>query len=173
MTPVPASPRAGTRTLRQVALLIALAATGASGLAVAAPPGGPGMGMPFGGPGWGRLLDEVQATPEQRAQIEKITEAARADMRSAREASEALRTQSMQLFTAPTVDAGAVETLRQQMLAQHDVASRRTMKAMLDVSEVLTAEQRQQIAARMAARTAEKGPRHGPEHGGRGERKGG
>ncbi len=173
MTAVTAFPRTGPRTLRQLALLIALAGTGASGLAVAAPHGGPGMGMPFGGPGMSRMLDEVQATPEQRAQIEKITEAARADLRSGHEASQALRAQSVQLFTEPTVDAAAVEKLRQQMLAQHDAASRRTMQAMLEVSQVLTAEQRQQMATRMAARMADKGPRHGHERGGRGDRRGG
>ncbi|MBT9487427.1 MAG: Spy/CpxP family protein refolding chaperone [Rubrivivax sp.] len=182
MNPHTPHPRTGTRALRQIAMLAALAAAGATGLAIAAPHGqpqghagrsAPGMMMPFGGPGMGRMLDDVQATPEQRAQIEKIAESARADLRGQHEASQALRAQSMQLFAQPTVDATAVETLRQQMLAQHDVASRRTMQAMLDVSQVLTAEQRQQIATRMAARMAEKGQRHGPEHGGRGERKGG
>lgn len=181
-------------TLRDLALVLTLAAAGATGLAVAAPPGGPGAQaghgapgqmMPFGGPGMGRLLDEVQATPEQRAQIQQIAEAARQDLRTQHEAGQALRAQSMALFTRPTVDAAAVEKLRQKMLAQHDAASQRTMQAMLAVSQVLTADQRQQIAARMAERQAEraaeraaergpeKGPHHGPGHGGRGDRPGG
>ena len=173
-------------TLRDLALVLTLAAAGATGLAVASPPGGPGapagpgapgLMMPFGGPGMGRMLDEVQATPEQRAQIEKITEAARQDLRNQHEAGQALRAKSMALFTQPTVDAAAVEKLRQQMLAQHDTASKRTMQAMLAVSQVLTAEQRQLIAAKLAERQAErgpeKGPHHGPGHGGRGDRPGG
>jgi Spy/CpxP family protein refolding chaperone len=58
----------------------------------------------------------------------------------------------MALFTQPTVDARAVETLRQQMLAQHDQASKRMLQTMLDVSRVLTPEQRKTLADRMAQR---------------------
>jgi Spy/CpxP family protein refolding chaperone len=56
------------------------------------------------------------------------------------------------LFTQPTVDANAAESLRQQMLARHDAASKRMMQAMLDVSRVLTPEQRQQLAQHMKQR---------------------
>ena len=58
----------------------------------------------------------------------------------------------MQLFAQPTVDAAAAEALRQQMLQQHDQASRRMMQSMLDVSRVLTPEQRKQMADHMAQR---------------------
>jgi Spy/CpxP family protein refolding chaperone len=58
----------------------------------------------------------------------------------------------MSLFAQPTVDARAVETLRQQMLQQHDQSSRRWMQAMLDASAVLTPEQRKQLAERMQQR---------------------
>ena len=60
----------------------------------------------------------------------------------------------MALFAQPTVDARAAETLRQQMLAQHDQVSKRALQAMLDVSRVLTAEQRKALADRMAQRKA-------------------
>jgi protein CpxP len=59
-----------------------------------------------------------------------------------------------QLFTQPTVDARAVETLRQQMLAQHDQASKRMMQAMLDGSRVLTPEQRAKMADMAGQRRA-------------------
>ena len=58
----------------------------------------------------------------------------------------------MELFRQPTVDANAAEALRQQMLQQHDQASRRMLQAMLDVSRVLTPEQRAQLAQRMQQR---------------------
>jgi Spy/CpxP family protein refolding chaperone len=58
----------------------------------------------------------------------------------------------MAVFTAPTVDANAAEQLRQQMLAQHDQASKRMLQAMLDISRVLTPEQRQQLAQKMKQR---------------------
>jgi Spy/CpxP family protein refolding chaperone len=60
----------------------------------------------------------------------------------------------MQVFAAPSVDAAAAESLRQQMLAQHDQASKRMLQAMLDVSKVLTPEQRAKVGERMKQRQA-------------------
>jgi len=114
--------------------------------------GGPGMGMLGGGPQVERMLDGVNASAEQKAQIKQIMSAAMTDLRAQREAGRALRDQAAQLFTQPTVDARAAEALRQQMLAQHEQASKRMLQAMLDVSRVLTPEQRKQIADRMAQR---------------------
>ena len=69
------------------------------------------------------------------------------------------------LLAQPTVDAAAAEKLRQQMLAQHDQVSQRMLTAMLDISRVLTAEQRVALAARMKEhqlkREAHKGKREG------------
>lgn len=135
--------------------LLAAVTLAAAGTAFAAPPmaghAGPGMTM-FGGHGMARMLDQVNATAEQRSQIEQIAKAARADLQAQHESGRALREQAMQLFAQPTVDANAAEALRQQMLAQHDRASQRTMQAMLEVSRVLTPEQRQQLAERMKQR---------------------
>ena len=114
-----------------------------------------GHGM-HGGHGQGRmlerLLDGVNASPEQRTKIQEIMKSAMADQRAQREASRGLREQAMTLFAQPTVDARAVETLRQQMLQQHDQSSRRWMQAMLDASAVLTPEQRKLMAERMNQR---------------------
>ena len=101
-----------------------------------------------------RMLDSVNATPEQRAQIKQIMQAARTDMKAQHEAGRALRQQSQALFAQPNVDARAAETLRQQMLAQHDQASKRKLQLMLDVSRVLTPEQRKTLAERMDKRHA-------------------
>ena len=113
--------------------------------------GGQGMGMMEGRMAE-RMLDSVNASPEQRAQIKQITERARADMKAQHEAGRALREQGMRLFTQPTVDANAAEALRQQMLHQHDQASRRRMQALIEVSRVLTPEQRKQLAERIGQR---------------------
>jgi Spy/CpxP family protein refolding chaperone len=132
--------------------------------------GAPGaMGMPGGMlPGMGamgnprmaeRMLESIGATAEQKAQIEQIMGAARADMKAQREAGATLRDQARTLMTQPTVDARAAETLRQQFMAQHDQASKRMLQAMLDVSRVLTVEQRRALAERAAART--QAPRRG------------
>ena len=115
--------------------------------------GGHAMG---GGPFMGRLsdrmLDSVNATPEQRTQIRQITEAAVADLKAQRESGRALRQRSIELFKQPTVDANAAEVLRKEMLAQHDASSRRMLQAMLEVSRVLSPEQRVQLADKLAQR---------------------
>lgn len=99
-----------------------------------------------------RLLDEAKATPDQRAQIKQITEAARADMAAQREAGRRLHEQNQALFAQPTVDARTAETLRQQMLAQHDQTSKRMLQLKLDISRVLTPEQRATLNERMKQR---------------------
>lgn len=115
--------------------------------------GGGMQGGLFGHPKMAeRMLDSVNATAEQRTQIRQLVEAARQDMATQREAGRSLREQSAKLFAEPSVDARAAEALRQQMLAQHDVASKRMTQLMLDVSRVLTPEQRKQLAERMAQR---------------------
>lgn len=109
---------------------------------------GGGMDMKWSG----RMLDAVKATPEQRAQIQKIMETARTDLQAQREAGQALRTQLMQAMAQPNIDANAVEQVRQQMVAQHDQVSKRRMRAMVDAARVLTPDQRRQLAERMAQR---------------------
>ena len=161
---------AGSTRLLLAGLVVAIAGTFA--VTVQAFPGhGPrgghaamGMGgMPMMGKHLDRMLDAVNATEAQRTQIRQIATAAAADLQAQREAGRALRQQSMALFTQPTVDANAAEALRQQMLARHDQASRRSLQAMLDISRVLTPEQRQQLAQRMQQRQ-EQMQRHQREH---------
>lgn len=112
--------------------------------------GGMGGGMMLGG----RMLDAVNATEAQRTQIRQIMQQAMADLKGQRETARTLRERSMQIFAAPTVDAAAAESVRQQMVAQHDASSRRMLQAMLDASRVLTPEQRAKLAERMKERSA-------------------
>ncbi len=113
--------------------------------------GGPGVGM-FGGM-MIRMLDRVNATPEQRTQIQQIMRKQASEMGAQREAGRALRQQAMTLFAQPTVDADAVEALRQKQLAMHDAASQRMTAAMLEISRVLTPDQRKQMAEYMSQRS--------------------
>lgn len=162
--------RSGNRWPLGLAAL-ALAASAVCAPAWSQPAGGPGagpgmghhgmghhgMGRP-GGPGGGegmmgagmllspRMLDAVKATPEQRAQIKQIMDAARRDMSTQRDARRALRDEAQRVFTQPNVDAAAAEALRQKMLAQHDQGSRRHMQAMVEASRVLSPDQRKQMA---------------------------
>ena len=98
------------------------------------------------------MLDGLNATDAQRAQIKQIAQAAAVDLKTQHEATRALREKGMQIFAAPTVDAAAAESVRQQLGVKHDEASRRTLQALLDVSRVLTPEQRAKMAERMKQR---------------------
>jgi Spy/CpxP family protein refolding chaperone len=158
-----------SRPARATRLLgLVVGATFASGLALAAwaasgdapphrPPPMMGMMLPQG-PMLDHVLDEANASAAQRAQVHQILDAAAADLKQARPAERADHEQMKQLFSAPVVDAAAVEAVRQRLEARHDAQSRRLTQAMIDVSSVLSVEQRQAIAARMAAH--EHGPRH-------------
>jgi periplasmic protein CpxP/Spy len=142
--------------------------------------GGPGMGGPggmFGGPpdrmgrGLDRMLDGLGVTDAQRTQIHQIEKAAAGDMHSQHEAERSLHQRGVQIFTAPTVDAAAAESLRQEMSAQREQASKRGLQAMLDIAKVLTPEQRARIGARIQEREAmmkdrmERMQRMHPDHG--------
>ncbi|MEO6363085.1 MAG: Spy/CpxP family protein refolding chaperone [Caldimonas sp.] len=106
-----------------------------------------------------RMLDGLNASDAQRSQIKQIAAAAAADMRTQMQARRGLRERGMQILTAPNVDPAAAEQLRQQMLQQHDGASRRMTQALLDVARVLTPEQRARIGERMKDRQARRDER--------------
>lgn len=156
----------GKRGLKWVAAGLVLAISSTIGLSAWAQPGfgghgghgrHGGAGLFMGSPehmnrGVDRMLDGLNATDAQRAQIKQIVQQAAADLKGQRETGKSLRERSMQIFSAPTVDAAAAESVRQQMLVQHDNASRRTLQAMLDISRVLTPEQRAKVAERMKQR---------------------
>ncbi len=153
-----------------IGLLVALASSVA--LSAWAQPGGQGMhgGLWGGNPQpMQRLLSSIHATDDQKARIQKIMQKAASDMAGQRQAGRTLREKARAIFAAPTVDANAAEQLRQQMLAQHDQNSRRMMAAMLEVSQVLTPEQRLQMAQHMPTNAG----RHGDGRRGRQGKAGG
>lgn len=157
------TPQRRRPALRALAAGAVLALAGGLMLpAAATPPGGPGAhhaamggmgGMVMAHPRLlERLFDSIGASAEQRAQIRQIADSARADLRAQREAGAPLNEQARALFAQPTIDEAAVEALRRQMLARHDEASKRWMQALLDMSRVLTPEQRRALADRLAER---------------------
>lgn len=92
------------------------------------------------------MLDDVKATDAQRAKINQIAEAARKDVKAQLDAGRGLHEKSVQILSAPQIDDAAAESVRQQLLAVHDKVSKRTLQAMLDISRVLTPEQRARVA---------------------------
>jgi len=111
------------------------------------------------------LYVEIDATPEQQQKIDPIARQAAADLRPLREKERAARREGMKLFTADKIDRGAIEKLRAEQTAAHDAASKRLTKAMTDVAEVLTPEQRRKLAARFEHRRGRGPGRGGPGFG--------
>lgn len=169
VVPLPAKFTAASLIVVAAAVLAAVGAH-AQGMGGHEHGAGPAMMMLGGSPehigrGIDHMLDGLSTTDAQRAQIKQIAIAAATDLKAQREANRALRDQGRQIFAAPTVDAVAAETLRQQMLVQHDQASKRLLQAMLDVSKVLTPEQRAKMAERMKQRQSMMHERMQREHG--------
>jgi Spy/CpxP family protein refolding chaperone len=152
------------RGLKRLAAGVVIAITATIALSAWAQPMGGHHGGGFGGPGMfmgspehidrgvDHMLDRLNATDAQRTQIKQIVQQAAADLKAQHESARGLHEKGLQVFTAPTVDAAAAESVRQQMLVQHDAASRRVLQAMLDISRVLTPEQRAKIGDQIKLR---------------------
>lgn len=100
------------------------------------------------------FLKGLNATDAQRTQITEIAQAAATDLKAQRGTEISLHKQGMQILTAPTVDATAAESVREQLQTQRDQSSKRVLQAMLDISQVLTPDQRAALAARQQQREA-------------------
>src|SRR6476620_11039720 len=84
-----------------------------------------GAGMMGGSPEhMGRMLDHMldglNATDAQRAQIKQIMAQASADMKGQAQTARELRQRGMLVLTAPAVDANAAEQIRLQTMQLHD-----------------------------------------------------
>ena len=93
---------------------------------------------------------EIDATPAQQQSIDPIVKQAAGELRPLRQKVRDARREGVKLFSAETIDRGAIERLRQEQIAAADAASKRFTRALADVAEVLTPEQRQKLAARFA-----------------------
>ena len=110
----------------------------------------------FAGRGLSRALDAVDATAEQEERIWAIIDGARTELRPVMREFRDTRTAVVELMSAPTIDRDAAETLRAERIAAIDEASKKMTAALLDAAEVLTPEQRAELAKHLAER---KGPR--------------
>ena len=143
----------GTRRKLLIASLAALTLAGAGGLvssASAAGPGGDeaGEGMPMRR--MQRILDRVGATPAQRDQIRAIWSGLRPQLRAERTQKKNLRQQIVAALTAPTINAGEVERLRKQSMANADKISALFTQGMVASAQVLTPEQRKLAGEELA-----------------------
>jgi len=92
------------------------------------------------------LYVEIDATDAQKAQIDPIVKQAMQDLMPLHSQLHSAHAQALQLLTAPTVDRAALESMRAQNMALADQASKRVIKLIADVADVLTPVQRQKLA---------------------------
>ena len=98
------------------------------------------------------LYVEIDATDAQKAKLDPIVKQAAKELMPLRGKMRAARRQGMTLFSAETIDRGAIERLRAEQIAAADEASKRFVRALADVAEVLTPEQRKTVAERIERR---------------------
>lgn len=163
-TSPPASPR--RRFIRRAAIATAIAGV-AAGIGWTAAAFGHGMGGWHRGGLMGAALDparldqrldhmlrhlyvEVDATDAQKQQLGPIVKAAVRDLLPLHDRIHEARSQAVTLLSQPTVDRAALEVLRASQVQLWEQASRRLAQALADVADVLTPEQRKQLAERAA-----------------------
>jgi protein CpxP len=117
-----------------------------------------GGGMSFDGIGdhfrahVAHVLEEVDATPEQQAQVKSIVDAAAKDIDALRAQHGSAHRELHDTLTAPAIDRVRLETLRASHIEALDAASKRCLTALADAADVLTPEQRAQLGEKMAKR---------------------
>lgn len=99
-----------------------------------------------------RLMRDIGGTPQQKDRLVAIFSAARAELQPMREQRRQARLRELELLSAPTIDRYALEQLRVAQMQAADARSRRLLQARADAAEVLTAEQRTKVAARLKQR---------------------
>jgi periplasmic protein CpxP/Spy len=158
----PSQTQLATRARRPRRALLILAGALVAGSAIAAGavraeslddaggggPGGPGMH----GRRIEKILDHVNATPAQRAQIRAAWDGLRPQIKGLRQQHHAVRKQMLTALTAPTINTSEVERLRQQATGLHEKMSALVTQGMVATAQALTPEQRKQAQEEMAKR---------------------
>jgi periplasmic protein CpxP/Spy len=117
-------------------------------------PGFGGFGGPFLTPGRiERMVDRlgwaVDASSEQKQKIAAIVQRAADDLRPLREKHLEGRRAMREVLAAATIDRGKLEALRTEQMKLADEASRRIAAAVTEAAEILTPEQRADLARRL------------------------
>jgi len=95
------------------------------------------------------VLSDVDATPEQEAQVTSILQAAARDVHALKEQHVSAHQQLHEILAAATIDRARLETVRADQLRLADEASKRIVDGVADAAEVLTPEQRAALVANM------------------------
>jgi len=95
------------------------------------------------------LYVEIDATDAQKQQIAPIVKSAARDLLPVRAKIHDARRQAVDLLSKDSIDRAALEALRADQLRLIEQASTRLTQALGDVADVLTPEQRKQLAERI------------------------
>jgi periplasmic protein CpxP/Spy len=98
------------------------------------------------------LYVEIDATDVQKQKLDPIVRQAAKDLAPMRENLHAARREAIELLSQESVDPAALEALRAKQIGLADEASRRLTRAVAEAAEVLTPEQRKELAAHFARR---------------------
>lgn len=114
-----------------------------------------------------RMFDKINATAEQRQKITAIMSAARPDMQKQRKDTMATQRSLQDAFTAPTLDKALIQQLSAQRDAAHAAGAKRMTQTLIEVAEILTPDQRQQLHGHLGMMLMGPGPMAARAHGGR------
>jgi len=95
------------------------------------------------------LYLEIDATDAQRLQLAPIVKSAARDLLPVRAKIHEARRQAVELLSQQSVDRNALEALRADQLQLLEQASKRFTQALADVADILTPEQRKELAERI------------------------
>ena len=110
------------------------------------------MGARFAEHRFEKLMDEVDATDAQEDKIWAIVDRTRSELRPVGREFRDSRGKVAELLAAPTIDKAAVEALRAERIAAIDAASKKAVAALVEAAEVLTPEQRAELAKELKER---------------------
>ena len=97
-----------------------------------------------------KMLAAVDATPDQKSRIMTILGGAMPAMGAVHERMHDSMKSFHALLLAPTIDRGALESLRATEIADIDASSKTLVGAIADAADVLTPAQRAKVAAMMS-----------------------
>jgi len=95
------------------------------------------------------LYVEIDATDAQKQQLAPLVKAAARDLLPLRARLHDARRQAVELLANDRIDRAALEALRADQLRLAEQASQRFVQALTDIADVLTPDQRKQLAERV------------------------
>lgn len=98
------------------------------------------------------VLDDVDATAQQKSQVSAIAKDALRDLMPLRDQHRAAREKAIGLLTQDNIDRQAMEVLRVGEMQLAEQASLRVTQAIADIAESITPEQRRKLAEQFRKR---------------------